>query len=78
MSTADKRLQKIRSNPKTVSIDDLHALLLDYGFVCRRRKHFNYTYGRHHIAVPPNRPHVKEIYIKRILAILAEIDEENS
>ncbi len=78
MSKADKRLQRIRSNPKTVSMDDLDALLLDYGFDCRKGNHSIYSRGRHRISVPPNRPHVKEIYVKHVLLILAEIDEEDS
>jgi hypothetical protein len=38
--------------------------------------HQIYTLGRHQIAVPFRRPYVKEIYVRHVLEILAQIDEE--
>jgi hypothetical protein len=42
MSKRDKRLQKIRQNPKSVTFDELKQVLEDFGFVQVR------TSGSHH------------------------------
>jgi hypothetical protein len=80
MSKKAKLLQKIRNNPKVVSFKDLDGLLTGYGFVSRTPRsgssHHIYTLGRHQISVPYRRPHVKEVYVRHVLEILAQIDEE--
>ena len=35
MTKREKRIQKIRQNPRTVRYDDLVAVMEDYGFVLR-------------------------------------------
>jgi hypothetical protein len=34
-----------------------------------------YILGRHQISVPYRRPYVKEVYVRHVLEILAQIDE---
>jgi predicted RNA binding protein YcfA (HicA-like mRNA interferase family) len=85
LSRREKRLQKIRQNPKNVAFDDLNQLLQDYGFELRR------VTGSHHIfeynlegeqlkfIVPFGRP-VKPYYIKeaiRIIDLIAQSDSED-
>jgi len=85
LSRREKRLQKIRQNPKNVSFDDLKQLLQDYGFELRR------VTGSHHIfeytlegerlkfIVPFGRP-VKPYYIKeaiRIIGLMAQRESED-
>ena len=73
-------LQKIRNNPKSVSFNDLDGLLTGYGFARRISRsgssHHIYTFGQHQISVPYRRPYVKEIYVRHVLEILAQVDEE--
>ena len=80
MSKAEKILQKIRNNPRTVSLHDLNHVLTWYGFARRSPRsgssHTIYTLGRHQISVPYKRPYVKEVYVQHVLEILHQIDEE--
>ena len=80
MTKKAKLLQKIKNNPKVVSFNDLDSLLNSYGFKRRTPRsgssHHIYTLGRHQISVPYRRPYVKEVYVRHVLEILAQIDEE--
>ena len=80
MTKKAKALQKVKNNPKVVSFNDLNGLLTGYGFTCRTphsgSSHQIYTLGRHQISVPYRRPYVKEVYVRHVLEILAQIDEE--
>jgi len=80
MTKKAKLLQKINNNPKVVAFNDLDSVLTGYGFDCRSPRsgssHHIYTLGRHQISVPFRRPYVKEIYVRHVLEILAQIDEE--
>lgn len=80
MTKKAKLLQKIKSNPKIVSFNDLDSLLAGCGFARRVPRsgssHHVYTLGRHQISVPYRRPHVKEVYVRHVLEMLAQIDEE--
>lgn len=80
MSRFEKLLARIRNNPKTVSFDELDTILTRYGFTCRQpgggSSHYVYTRGDYRITVPYKRPHVKQFYVKQVLAILDEIEAE--
>jgi predicted RNA binding protein YcfA (HicA-like mRNA interferase family) len=74
-----KRRQKIAQNPKNVRFEDLRRLLEDYAFELKRTK------GSHHafvgdvggekasLVIPYRRP-LKEVYVKKVLDILNEIE----
>ena len=74
-----KRRQKIAKNPKNVKFEDLQRLLEDYGFELKRTK------GSHHsfvgyigdekttIVIPYRRP-LKAVYVKKVLAVLVEVE----
>jgi predicted RNA binding protein YcfA (HicA-like mRNA interferase family) len=78
-SRRQKRRQKITKNPKNVRFEDLRRLLEDYDFELKRTK------GSHHsfvgyvgdekttVVIPYKRP-LKEVYVKKVLAILDEIE----
>jgi hypothetical protein len=82
MAKADKLLQRIRNNPKTVAFADLDTVLRHYGFEQRQPRsgssHYVYTKGRRRITVPYKRPYVKEVYIRQVLDIFDQIDEESA
>ena len=63
-----------------MSFSDLDGLLTGYGFARRTPRsgssHHIYALGRHQISVPYRRPYVKEVYVRHVLEILAQIDEE--
>ena len=79
MTKKAKLLQRIKNNPKVVSFNDLDGLLTGYGFARRVPRsgssHHVYTLSRHQISVPYRRPYVKEVYVRHVLEILAQIDE---
>jgi len=80
MSRAEKLLQKIKNNPKTVPFHDLDRVLIGHGFTRRIPRsgssHTIYALGQHQISVPYKRPYVREVYVRHVLEILDQIDEE--
>jgi predicted RNA binding protein YcfA (HicA-like mRNA interferase family) len=82
MSKRKKRLERLRQNPKNVSLDDLQIVLEDYGF------EFKQTVGSHHtfsveiggklrlLVIPFRRP-VKPIYVKKALKLIDQIIIQN-
>ena len=79
MTKREKRLQKIRQNPKDVSFEDLRQVLEDYGFEYDRSKgsHFLFLYilggQTEQFVVPFHRPVVKQFYVKKALEIIDQI-----
>ncbi len=81
MTKREKRLQKIRQNPRNVSFDELRQVLEDYGFELRRIN------GSHHIfraevnevvwslTIPLKKPHLKPSYVQASLDAIDEILE---
>lgn len=74
---ADKRLERIRQNPKNVRPDDLDAVLVAAGFAPRQRgtSHKIYRRGEQTLSVPQRFPHLLEVYVKKALALLEEGDD---
>jgi predicted RNA binding protein YcfA (HicA-like mRNA interferase family) len=78
MSKREKRLQRLRQNPKNVSFDELKQVLEDYGFEHVR------TAGSHHtfiaqtagydwrLTIPFNRP-IKQAYVMQALTAIDQI-----
>ena len=78
MTKREKRLLKIRQNPKNVSFEDLRTILEDYGFVLKR------STGSHHsfqanvgdteilIVIPYARP-IGTAYVKEAVKLIDEI-----
>jgi len=75
-----KRLDRIRRNPKTVRFEDLDGLLIDFGFKRRQPRggtsHYIYVRGQLRLTIPMNRPHLREVYVKSVLKLLDEIENE--
>lgn len=80
MTKKDKRLQKIKQNPRHVRFDDLDRVLLSYGFERTQSgkgtSHYYYTLGEHTLSIPYKRPFLKSVYVKKAVKILEEIDNE--
>ncbi len=82
MSKNEKRLQKIKQNPRHVRFDDLDRVLHNYGFErtqsSKGTSHYYYTLGEHTLSIPYKRPFLKRVYVKNALKILDEIDNESN
>ena len=83
MSRADKRLQKMRQNPRDWRIDEIQSIADSLGIEWRHDggSHiiFRSPYGEH-LSIPAHRP-IKPIYITKFLALVAhkqEADNERS
>ncbi|MBI1279070.1 MAG: hypothetical protein GC179_13160 [Anaerolineaceae bacterium] len=86
MSKREKRLQKLRQNPKDVAFTELEQVLNDYGILRDHAtgSHYVFRYNINgqdmKISIPYNKP-VKAIYVKRSIEIIdlikAELDKEN-
>jgi predicted RNA binding protein YcfA (HicA-like mRNA interferase family) len=76
MSKQEKRLQRIRQNPKNVRFDDMDALLLSLGFEKRHRgSHATYVLrGQGRITIPFRKPFVLPVYVKEVLKLLDEME----
>ena len=76
MTKRQKRVRKLFQNPKTVSFKVLDQVLKSFGFDARQpgsgSSHHIYTKGEIQISVPFRRPFVKEVYIKRVLELIGE------
>lgn len=75
-----KRKERIRNNPTNVRFEDLDRLLLDYEFTRGQpgggSSHYIYARQGLRITIPMHRPHLKEIYVRNVLKLLDEIDNE--
>lgn len=80
MTKCKKRLKKIFQNSKTVTFKELDHVLRDFGFEMRQpssgSSHYIYTKGIIQISVPFKRPFVREVYVKRVLELIGEENDE--
>ena len=79
MARRDKLLQRMRNNPRTVSMRDLQVVLESFGFELARIK------GSHHVfvgeidgegvtlVIPLRKPHVKAGYVQEVLELVDQI-----
>jgi predicted RNA binding protein YcfA (HicA-like mRNA interferase family) len=79
MARADKRLQKMRQNPRDWRIEDIQSLAGSLGieWLHDGGSHviFRSPYGEH-VSIPARRP-IKPIYITKFLALAASLQEAN-
>ncbi len=78
MSKRDKLIERMRRNPQNVRFHDINSLLIGLGFVRRQRgSHHVYSLGPHRITVPYRKPFIKPVYVKLLLEVLAQIEEDD-
>ncbi len=74
MTKADKRIRKMRQNPKNVRFEDIDVVLLALGFQRRRRgSHVVYTLNQWRLTIPARKPFILPVYVKELLGLLDEI-----
>ena len=80
MTKRKKRVKKLFQNPRIVPFNELDCVLRDFGFAVRQPKsgssHYVYTKKEIQISVPFKRPYVKEVYVKRVLELLGDENNE--
>ncbi|WP_418791713.1 hypothetical protein [Phosphitispora sp. TUW77] len=81
MTKIEKRFQKILNNPKDVKWAELQAVLNKFGLICEppgSGSHWSvYDEKSGTIAtVPVHNNRVKAIYVKKLIALIKEIREE--
>lgn len=80
MTKRKKRLDRIRQNPKNVTLGDLQRILEDYGFVLERiegsHHHFSYVLNgqKRLLTVPGKRP-LNQVYVKEAIKIIDRLVE---
>jgi predicted RNA binding protein YcfA (HicA-like mRNA interferase family) len=75
----DKRIERLRQNPRNVRFEELDTLLRALGFERRQQgSHVTYSDGSHQITVPIRKPFMKPIYIKFVLRMIDELDDSES
>ncbi len=78
MVRPSKRLQKLRQNPKNVSLHELQQVLEDFGFQIDRVSGSHYIFrakiaGRvWRLTIPHHKP-IKTIYVKQAIIAIDEI-----
>jgi hypothetical protein len=77
MSKHEKRLERMRNNPKGIRPAQVDSLLIHYGFEKRRsgKNHCVYSYGIHILIVNFHRAYVHPKAIKEILDTFDELLE---
>ncbi len=85
MAKRDKLLKRIQQNPKDVSFADLRGLLEQFGFELERTRGSHHSFlrlvgGKKTVIVLPYKRPLKEVYVKKALALIAEIvaDQQGS
>lgn len=79
MAKKQKRLERLRQNPKNVTFEELRQVMEDYGFLLDRASgsHFNFRAEVSDqvwkITIPFKKPYVKEHYVKEVLKAVDEI-----
>jgi predicted RNA binding protein YcfA (HicA-like mRNA interferase family) len=82
MSKRKKLLLRIKQNPKDVIFNDLRKLLEMYGFTLKRTRGSHHSFkglvsGQSVLFVVPYKQPLKEIYVKKALILIEQIDNEN-
>jgi predicted RNA binding protein YcfA (HicA-like mRNA interferase family) len=82
MSKREKRLEKIRQNPKDVSFEALRQVLEDHGFRVKQVTGSHYTFARQignealRLTIPYHRP-VKQAYVMKAIAAIDKAIAQN-
>ena len=81
MTKREKRLQRMRQNPRNVSFETLRKVLEDYGFVLQRSSGSHWSFSvqigvRLRLLVVPYRKPVKPVYIREAIKLIDEIQAE--
>ncbi len=74
MSKKEKRLDKIRDNPRNVSLTDFEALIKTYGHIETKGKHPKAIIGKYTMPYKRESP-VKSCYVKELIDIIDSLQQ---
>ena len=76
----ERRRERIARHPNAVAYRELAQLLTAYGFEERPSRggtsHHYFVRGPLQVSVPFKRPHLLPIYVRRVLKLVEQIDQE--
>lgn len=75
MAKQDKREQRIRHNPRNVSLEDFESLIKQYGEIIEGRSHPKAHIAKHIYPYKRENP-VKGCYVDQILRFINEVKKE--
>ena len=83
MTKRQKRLDKMRQNPKNVSFDELRIVLEDFGFEFVRSNGSHHSFnvvinGEPRLFVVPYKHPIKAVYVREALDLIDKIQEEQA
>ncbi len=80
MSTHEKRLAAMRSNPRAVRFDQLRAALEYEGFKAQQGNgdHWKFIHPilPYPLVIDPRKPHVKAVYVKNALKAIQDLRDQ--
>lgn len=80
MTKIDKTIEKMRNNPRDWQMADFETIAMRFGITVRRGKgsHVSFTHPRwvEILTVPAHRP-IKPVYVKKFMALIDTLKEEN-
>lgn len=83
MTKRQKRLDRMRQNPKNVSFDELRIVLEDFGFEFVRSNGSHHSFnvvinGEPRLFVVPYKHPIKAVYVREALDLIDKIQEEQA
>lgn len=80
MSKRDKLLEKLKQSPNNVTFDQVEKVLLQEVFFLERiaGSHRVFRRGGVNFVIPVHRNKVKAVYVRRVVEIIEELNDENS
>jgi hypothetical protein len=77
MTKKSKREEKIRANPRNVSLEDFEWLINQYGYVFQKGRHPHFIIGGQQYAYDPEKP-MNIVYVKDLLEVIDEFKNSQS
>ena len=79
MSKREKLLAKLKNNPHNVTFDQIRKLLLEQNFVLDRVSGSHHVFKREQVTfvIPVHKNQVKAVYVRRVIEIIEEENNEN-
>jgi predicted RNA binding protein YcfA (HicA-like mRNA interferase family) len=80
MGKREKLLEKLKKSPNNITFDELEKVLLNEDFVLERisGSHHIFKRGEVTFVIPVHKNKVKSVYVKRVVEIIEELNDENS
>lgn len=79
MSKREKLLAKLKNNPHNVTFDQVRKLLPEQNFVLDRVSGSHHVFKREQVTfvIPVHKNQVKAVYVRRVIEIIKEENNEN-